>query len=558
MKEPAVPLLAGLLVAVTLPAAFGAAVVPWPTTPTALAAAALVLVVVWVAVALPSTRHARPVSVLEALLVSAPLGSALWHAAVAPVVVPWPFVSVGVGLGVLACATAAPWRGRIVTIAACVLAGVPALAAAGVIEARSAPRPPTSPLAIADLTARYERASAADLVPLPWRVADPRRPLRVGALAMSPPSSAWGSGPPPWAAARWIPVPDGSAADLPRGSPVARFIGAAALPPSALGISTVTAPLTETDARDLDACDVVVLGSDAPDDATLAAVLAGFVRRGGLLVGPAPASAWPPTLARRLGPSASDDAGPAGARTLDAGHVARAAGPEAFASLLAAGLHRPRVATAFDRATAAPPAPPGFSRGSSDVERERTPLGTGVAATAALGLVAWLVRGRRRTAWLAALAAVGVIEPALARGADPAPTVEAFALEMGGAGARRVDGIFVSAGPAGWVSAADPVVEGDGLRVLGFVVVRVDGAWRLALEPGASGWVVAERSASGAVDGGAEVESPPAWAMALLERPSGAGVSGRVVVGTSAVGVRWPGLSVPTVVRAVAVRLRGG
>ncbi len=374
---------------------------------------------------------------------------------------------------------------------------------------------------------------------------------RTGRFARAPGLAAWPDGPPPGAAATWIPVPDGAVADVPRGGAAVLVFGVRDAPAIDGASSVRIEPLDVTDARDLDAFDVVVLGS-ADDDARRAAAVAGFARRGGLVVGPPVGRPWPTVLARRFGPEAPSASGVAGAVGFGAGHLARADALRDVTDLIEAGLARPRLFTVFDGATSPPAAPRGAGRFVPDEGPVRDLVGFAAAATAVLGVVAAWLRRRRRLVALLVLAGLATAEAALLPAPPSAPAVEGFVLETGGAGGRRVEALFVAAGPRGFVGPAGPgLASPDAVRTLGFRVVRDADGLRLALAPHAEGWIVVERVGRGDTSGLDPTDEIPAWATALLGRTGRDPIGGRAflgddrrgdVGGAPAVGVGWPGI----------------
>ncbi|MBL9087441.1 MAG: hypothetical protein JNM10_09890 [Planctomycetia bacterium] len=364
--------------------------------------------------------------------------------------------------------------------------------------------------------------------------------------------------PPPGAAARFVPVPEGALADLPRAGPAVFVVGAAEAPTLAGAASVRAGPWRATDARDLDAFDVLVL-RDPGDDPRAADVVAAFARRGGLLVGPPAARPWPSALARRLGPEAPASSGVAAAIGFGAGHVARAEGTSDVEALLAAGLHRPRLFTAFDGATSPPPPPRGARRFVADDGPARGLLTFAAVATAVLALAAaWL---RRRLVALTVLSALSALEVAVLPAPATAPTVDALVLEPGGPGGRRVEAYLVSAGPRGWVGPGGPgLASPDAVRWLGFRVLRDGDVLRPALSPDATGWIVVERTATGDTSGLAPIDELPAWATSVLGRSGHVAIGGRAFVGDddgpAGLEAPAPGLPPPGRVRTLVLRPR--
>jgi hypothetical protein len=299
-----------------------------------------------------------------------------------------------------------------------------------------------------------------------------------------------------------------------------------------------------------------VLVDDPPDDEASAEVLARFARRGGLLVAVGEDGVWPSALARALGPAArTSEPGAAGLHVLGAGRVATVRAAEDVAALLDRGLHAPRAATAFDRATETPRTPAAF-RPAPEGRAAAGGAALAAAWTAGLGLFAWTLRGRRRHAALLAFAAGGVVAVALVTRPPDEPRATPFVVEVGGIGGRRVAGIHVVAGPAGWVGVrAGDLESTEGLRALGFALLRFDDGLRLALRPRGVGWLVEEGIARETGEGLEPVGSPPDWAIPLL-RPGGAADGpARLLAGDLPYeGPRPPGVTVAERARALLVR----
>ncbi|MCC7138181.1 MAG: hypothetical protein IT460_07100 [Planctomycetes bacterium] len=552
MREPAVPCLALCAAALLAPAALAQPLGPWPTAPAAIAAALALLAAGAAPIVLGATRHARPRTVLDALLVAAPAAYAVSRASPAPLVVPWAFVATAVALALVATAAAGRVRAVGVVAAAALVAALPAADAAGVLRVPTTLRAPTAPLAFAAGVATGPAVERGALVPRAWRRVDPSSPRRVGCYARRPDDAAGSEGTPPGAEARFLAVPEGAAADLPRAGTV---VGAwsRALPeagPAEVALALV--PPRADDPRDLEAFDVVWAGPDTPDDPRAAATVASFVRRGGVLWLTESPEHTPSSLRRALGAAWPDAPGPAGARSLGAGRVVRVPDAAAVAAARAARLDRPWIATVLDRALEPPALPPALRPDAADPATGRAPLRTALLATLVLAWAAAALAGRRRTVTLAVLAAAAVGTLAVGPASPRAPAVAAFALEVGGVGGRRVEGVVVVAGPAGYLASTDPSAPADALRVLGFRVVRDGASLRLSLPPGGEGWVVADAVAGLPPTDAERVTAPPGWADGLFERPGGASGMG-VETGRSGLSaLRWPGVapegSVPTVV----------
>ena len=560
MKDRAVPVLAAILVALLASAWIGGDAALVPSALPAVASAMLVVVAAFVAVVVPATRTARPAHVLAAVLVALPAAAAL-HRAAGPLDVPVAFVVVAVAAGLAATAVGPRARAAIVTAATLGLGGGAALDAADVVAVPATLRAPTSPLRERSAAEDLPAAGAAAGVPTTWTSPPgPGAARRVGRFARAPRLDAWPASAPPGAAATWIPVPEGAVADVPRGGPAVLLLGVFDAPGVHGASSVRVAPVDVADARDLDPFDVVVLGG-GDDDARRADAVAGFARRGGLVVGPPAGRPWPTALARRLGPDAPSSAGVAGTVGFGAGHLARADALRDVAHLIAAGLARPRLFTAFDGATSPPPAPRGARRFVLDGGPVRDLVGFTAVATALLGLVAAWLR-RRRLVALVVLSTLATLEVAILPVPPSAPAVETVVLETGGAGGRRVEASYVAAGPRGWVGPAGPgLASPDAVRTLGFRVVRDAEGLRLALAPYGEGWIVVERPGRGDTTGLAATDEIPAWAMPLLGRTGRDAIGGRAFAGDAtadggAGGAPWPGLPPPARVRTLLLRPR--
>jgi hypothetical protein len=515
------PVFALLLAALAASAASAFPLPVGPRTPEGLVAATSFALAAWVAVVVPALPSARPARVLEAACVAAPFLVLGARASASGADLPWPGLMGALAIGTLGASLGGPLRARVATLGACALAAPLVLASAGAdagAGARAFPRP-AAPSRAAARSLPGDAVDPRDLVPAPWRAGASRdagpAPLRVGALARTPPAPEWPAGAPPLADAAYRPVPREADA-LPAATPVVRvWAPGTSLRRGrvhfAFGTERPAGPL------DLDACDAAFLPSDAAgDDASFADALASFARRGGVLIGTAHPEDFSPALARRLGAAGEPGpAGPAGMRPFGLGRVARAAGEADVLPILEAATLRPRWGTAFDRAASPPPAPAAFARWADDPgSRRGGTLLLGAFALAA-GAASVLLRGARGVAGVAGLAALAVAGVVATVRAPAGAALEPFVLDLGGAGGRRVEGVFVAAGPGGWVAPPGLASEG-GLRALGFEVRRIDGRMRLVLGPGGEGWIVEEALATGVAAGTAPVASPPAWAASLL------------------------------------------
>ena len=554
MKDASTPVLAGLvatlLAGLALPDLLGAL----PDEPAALAGALVTIAVAWGAVVVPALSRGRPIRVVEAALVLAPALLFAVRAAPGPLLLPWrPLVAAGAA-GAWAASLGSVGRARAAACAAAVLVSLPVLAAAQVFVPPAGVVVTVSALEVADRAEEGRETDPRALVPRAWSEPDPARTLRVGSLARTP--AVLPAGTNPLAGARWIPVPEEALAALPAGGPIVRVVGAAAASSHVGETTVVGSPWRGELALDLDPYDAILLPGDTGDDTASAESLATFVRRGGLLVRVGPVPAWPEALARRLGRGGALEApGAQAARAVGDGHVAWVRAPDETAALLAAGLARPRASTAFDRALAAPRAPADFER-PAPAPPSRRPVAALLGAVAAVMAVASaFARGWMRLAALTGLAALGALEVVRLVPAESGPGLHAFRLEIGGPGGRRVEGLHVAAGPAGWSGLPGARPERDaGLRVLGFRILDTDSGPRLALPAGGEGWIVEEGVASGRTEGLLPVDRVPDWAVALLRRGAGGPEAFRAFAGTLPYdGPCPPGLPRPETARVVVL-----
>lgn len=518
-RDASTPCLLLLLAALAAPSAGLLLPSLGPATPEAFLALAATVAIAWVAVVLPSLSRPSPVRVLEAALAATPFVAYGMRAATVPAVPPWAALSMAAAAGAIACALPAPWRSRIVVGCACLLGAALVAPGAGfALDASDLPRVAAD--RAADPEPLGDPIDARELLPAAFREADREVPRRPGSLARAPANPAGPAGRSPLSGARFVPVPAEAKASLPRVGPVVRAVG----PSDTVrhGAATfVISPTRPKDVLDLDPYDALFVPADlAAEDENLVATLASYTRRGGLLVLSTHPPAIPAPLARSLSVPATGPAGPAGVAAVGLGRVARAAGEADVDALLAAGAWRPRWSTAFDRAISSPGAPSSFPRWRDDPSGRRATWSILVVFAVAGAFVAAFSGARR----LLALLALSALSTASIAFLVPAPTraaVEPFVIDLGGEGGRRVEGVFLSAGPRGYV-VNETLSSRGGLRALGFDTVRVGGTPRLALPPGREGWIVEEGLATGRTEAAEMVGGlPPEWAGALLsEGPS--------------------------------------
>jgi len=266
---------------------------------------------------------------------------------------------------------------------------------------------------------------------------------------------------------------------------------------------------------DLDAVDVVWVDEDAWDEGGAmlperVRAIEGFVRRGGLLLGPAPAAPWPPGLGPRLGVAGrARQPGEEDVARLGLGKVARPADPTAGRRLLDEVWVRD-VATLLDGATVAPPVP-GLPRHEEPTAGHGAVAGVLALHLAALAAFLWLLRGRAGTlgAGAASLCAAALLASILEP--PPAALVRGAVIDVGGAGGRRVEAVWIHAGPGGF--AEEVRFEGSGIvRHLGG---RLLPSGALLLDPHQGAWAVCERRGEG-LDARDGERRESAWLMPLL------------------------------------------
>jgi hypothetical protein len=541
-REAGTPVLLALLLAIASAPLLGTVRGWLPATPSGSLALLGFAVGAWAAVVVPALRGAPAVRALECLVVALPFAVALRGADPGASLDAVPGVLAAVAAGAVASSLPAPWRGRAAALAAMLLAAPSLAAGIGVETPRSFPRPVEAALPAGP---PGEALAEADLVPTAWRVGAGVPPsLRAGALARTPRPASWTGTPSPFSGATWSPVPEAAATTLPAGKPALRVVGEGPFPASAAATVVVSAT-PPTHALDLDPFDVVAaLGAADGLPTESADALASFARRGGLLVLP-----WhgtvPEALARRLGPAGlSTERGAGGARPLGLGHVAKAGAEGDVEEMLAAGLQRPAVGTAFDRALAPPAAPDAFPR------RPAAPAPRGstfalLAMFAAAAAVATTLRRVARAATVVALSGLACVAAGAATEPEEPAVARPFLMDLGGPGGRRVEGVFVAAGPRGWAWDAD-LASSSGLRALGFRTRLVGGKARLVLGPRAEGFLVEESVASGGAPGTEPVEAPPAWTRGLVVGDAAALAGMRWRAGTAPYGgPRPPGIACP-------------
>ena len=481
-RDVAPPLAALLLTLLALPAT-GWAVAAWlPQTPAGYEDLALLLTLVLVLGLGGGVRGLRSLGVL--LAVSPCLVFAALEAGGAG---PSPGWWLAIACAVLLARLPAG-RGRAVGAVAAVLGGGLVLGRADLPILPAPWNALASPVATAAPGRDRGEAAAGD------------RGLRVGAALPVPTgvAPALGEGPGPW----WS---EAAREQRPGPRPVVLVLGGAA---GAKGGAWVTpaatiVPGTEhtfSHAHELRCFDAVLALGEAWDAADPAArdkadAVAGFVRKGGLLIGPAPPRTWPPHLGPRLHAAGRGQAvGVAGVRRLGLGRVARAGRQADVAELLAADLWvREAGSPLLDPQTR--PGRPAAWQGWSDRPAGRRTQGLllGLLALALVGLTR-LLRGRGPQ-WLGALLVAATVSGGLAwtSPADPGIRVEGVALDLGGPGGRRIEAVWIDAGPRGYLGR----VRWTGTGVVGLRGARLTPAGDVSIAPDRSAWIVRETEGLG-------------------------------------------------------------
>lgn len=522
MRDASIAGLAVVLVAIAaLASDAGPVAVP------AAAALAAAYVAFHLVVVLPSLRACSTARVAASLALAAPFAWALELAA--PVGLAWPVAPLAVAaLGSLLSSRAGA-RVRTVVGAAFALA----LAAGPLAEGLSlGPAPAAMRLPLSALPPRDADGPAPAA---PRRESAPSAELvRAGALVPAATAATLGLSR-RVVDAPWTNAPAGVPGGVPAGAISVRVVGGAAGRRTEGRFVLVASPDVPRDARDLDACDVVLLLEPLGRDRVAARTLEAFARRGGLLAGPAAPASFGAELERALGTALPEDDGPRGVRALGAGHVARVARAGGLEELATAGFVEPRYATVFDRALG----PPEGARSANDADADAAPPrrlpATSLALLAGVALVAIVASrasGARGLVAIAALSALAVLGLGLLAPRDEAAaTGEAFVLDLGGAGGRRVEALRVTAGPLGW-RWTEPARSREGVRVLGFTTVSTPAGEALELRPGRVAWIVTEARSTGDTTGLASVANAPEWSIPLLRRGGGRPADARLFVGS--------------------------
>lgn len=320
--------------------------------------------------------------------------------------------------------------------------------------------------------------------------------LRVGAPVPLPEgrTAAFGFGRGPW----WL---EAERASRPGPRPLVLLMGGGA--PKAATWSLPEATLVEagehpvTDAHDLRPFDAVVVidaawGEDDGQAEAKARAVERFVRGGGLLLGPAPDRRWPPRLGPLLGAAGrARTSGVEGVRRLGLGRVARAANQGDVAAIFAADLWVRDVGTSLLDPRTRPLPPATFTPWRDDPGGRRTQGWLLLVHALALLVFTRLLRGG--TAQLLGTFLVGA---AVAAGLawttplDPGFRVEGAFVDLGGAGGRRIEAVWISAGPEGFRGRVR--FEGEGVLGRRGGLPGTDAEGRLGIAPGRSAWIVRE------------------------------------------------------------------
>lgn len=322
---------------------------------------------------------------------------------------------------------------------------------------------------------------------------------------------------------------------LPRAGPVVRVFedgpsGATErVPLPSGGTATVVRDGPEpSEVFDLSAYDVLVVPAGAAPWRDLepgragrwARSISGWVRRGGLLIGPAADEPWPSALGQVLGSVAlGQREGASEALPLGLGHVARARDRAQALALVGDARLWPPLGTALDGLMDPPPPPAAFPAWRDEPPARRGAGGVLAVFVLAVALLEPLARSSRAALRVLALpTAAAALGGAWVAPPGPAAVAHALVLNLGASGGRRVEALWLSAGDRGYVGRVAFTGEGA-VRATGTpsFASGPDGP-RLLLSPGASLWILRHGPVRGA--GEAEPEDRSAgFLRALLRGP---------------------------------------
>ncbi len=507
---------------------------------------------------LGSTRGAALGHVVATVAVAAPFAWALELAEPSGFSWPLPALAVAAGVASLAARGGETLRRSLVVVVGVAFLSVPLFDSLAIDGAPDWLRLPTRPLAGVVESSEPTRPIVRTA---PESPVDAFRP---GALVPRSVADAHGFRT-PLVDAPWVGVPAGVPGAIAAGSILVRTLvpgtpGTPGAPATRRRVEgrfvVVAASDLPRDARDLDGTDVVLLLGPLASDPEGARALVSFVRRGGLLAGPALPTSFGVDLERALGAALPIDDGLRGVRTLGAGQVVRVTKAEGLDAVVVAGLAEPSFATVFDRALAT-------SIGLSNswpaesvrpIAHRLPPRSFWLLAAFALAAIA-ASRFSSTVGVVASVALSGIAIAALSL-LDPTPPdarAEAFALDLGGPGGRRLEVLRIVAGPQGWRTTS-PIRSDDGVRVFGFRVERLPTGPALVLSANGIGWIVKDGVGSGETGGLEPLSEVPEWSLSLLRKGRGRASDVRIFGGEPPFRGEIPtGIARPAGVRTVVL-----